>query len=106
MSGHTPGPWTISVGEANCDEELAYGCIDGYVQGPRKERDEFHLATIWADTEGLRQQAPGNARLIAAAPDLLEALKRLVYWVTEDGMTANAYTTAAYFAIAKAESPD
>lgn len=53
MSKHTPGPWRV---DTHCnvmhkDAMVAFPCISG----------------------GLNQEA--NARLIAAAPDLLEALE-------------------------------
>jgi len=56
---HTPGPWTAGN--------------DGYI---------YSAGDIVADsTFGCLPQIEGdhNARLIAAAPDLLEALMRLVY---------------------------
>jgi len=69
-SKHTPGPWTIferGYGdrpgiEADAFSVVIYGCgedDDGGVQGKSKEEE---LA---------------NAYLIAAAPDMLEALKNL-----------------------------
>lgn len=59
MTMHTPGPWTAGN--------------DGYI---------YSAGDIVADsTFGCLPQIEGdhNARLIAAAPDLLEALMRLVY---------------------------
>ena len=54
MSKHTPGPWHIANG----------------VQ-IRSNRDQ--IAKIWMMRDGEGRE---NARLIAAAPDLLDALKR------------------------------
>lgn len=73
MSEHTPGPWTVV---ANDDNELSPKTI-------REDRpdiygsiiaDEWFLARIW-DSTGFN--AAANAHLIAAAPDLLTALRDL-----------------------------
>ena len=66
---HTPGPWC--TGEQGGDYQQVTGC-------------GFIIATVnswWkvvesAQTKRLRMEA--DARLIAAAPDLLEALEKLV----------------------------
>ena len=78
VAQHTAGPWTVSVGEQNGPGVGVYGCVYG---GP----DEMILCDIWADggdEQGLASQAPANARLIAAAPDLLDACRELVVAVS------------------------
>jgi hypothetical protein len=63
--GHTPGPWEIAGPNG-------YGDIDGHrVRDPRG----YILAVAIGDVPELSPEA--NARLIASAPDLLEALKEL-----------------------------
>ena len=57
MSKHTPGPWSV-VNERG----LTFIC----------RADKAHLATVGAATD-----MRANAALIAAAPDLLEALQML-----------------------------
>ena len=88
MSKHTPGPWkatcrdmTYKGGDWSEDEFLQWE-----VEGPRAPfgRGDFFQA---------------DARLIAAAPDLLEALRQIEA-ATVDGGTVN---TIARAAIAKAE---
>lgn len=71
---HTPGPW-----EADYDEygdEIWYG---GSGQGlwTIKGPGSCYLAGMAGEDEepGSREQAEADARLISAAPDLLEALK-------------------------------
>jgi hypothetical protein len=54
MSAHTPGPW--------CWLSIA---------------DDFHAICVGLETIA-DTQTIGNARLIAAAPDLLQACKRLL----------------------------
>jgi len=63
MSGHTPGPWKF--GE--------YKNIYAYDQGPLGRSRVVALAPA-VELAGGRDEQRANARLIAAAPDLLEAL--------------------------------
>ena len=68
---HTPGPWTF---EHSMEE-------DGYVVFPEKEIDPsgrpIALLTGFKNGE--------DARLIAAAPDLLRALRFQASWTMRDG---------------------
>ena len=69
MSGaqHTPGPWTVS---------------DHYIEGPDVERTMI-ATMLWPRLQDLKRRIDlteehrCNLRLIAAAPDLLAALKLL-----------------------------
>lgn len=66
---HTPGPWTYSTDDHNRGRIYANG---------------LWIGTTWkADENGAAIPAIENARLIAAAPDLLEALARLCKHATE-----------------------
>lgn len=66
MSKHTPGPWTIGVpGPNGCPTiGTAQGLMTAMISHSYSEPEQ--VAT-----------ARANARLIAAAPDLLEALERI-----------------------------
>ena len=97
MRKHTPGPWHT----------------DGLttVQGPRPEY-EICVCLTDADDVITAEMAIANAALIAAAPDLLEALKELLGGVPSDwrevsgqyrGLPVPSCVTDAYAAIAKAE---
>lgn len=76
MSGHTPGPWVVEVnnwGETSVksanDEDLQEYPIEYYIAeriGGHVRGEDF--------TDFSEVQA--NARLMAAAPDLLEALEK------------------------------
>jgi hypothetical protein len=62
---HTPGPWCV-------------GDLDQH--GQRIVRQEhIEIATCWHHSVGsIEQEMEANARLIAAAPDLLAALSELL----------------------------
>jgi hypothetical protein len=70
VSEHTPGPWTVTnadhIGDPKEDDFSylpPYWFIDA---GKGYAEDGFHIAAFMKEA---------NARLIAAAPELLEALK-------------------------------
>ena len=83
MSGHTPGPWTVTP--------------DSFVMAG--SRPSIGVARIITHA----QEFVANARLIAAAPDLLEACRAvlLARIVCPEDMSAEVELVRA--AIAKAE---
>lgn len=87
---HTSGPWTISG---------YYGAPD-HIAGPHGER----LAVMGIRTSNYPPEQWANARLMAAAPELLEALKELLPqgW-GDDTMDHIPGVKKARMAIAKAE---
>ena len=63
---HTPGPWQVSRTDPNGQPIVA-------------SATDLELATCWHHcVGGMEREAHANARLIAAAPELLEALKAIV----------------------------
>ena len=65
---HEPGPWTVSPKEPFREDEG--GCV-------AINADEWHeLAIVFLHSDG-GPEGEANARLIAAAPDLLAALVEL-----------------------------
>lgn len=71
---HTPGPWSVS--QKNTDPDAAFADEHYQISGA-----PFGHAAPWiAETYGglLRGQAEANARLIAAAPELLALLEEVV----------------------------
>lgn len=90
---HTPGPWKFKKGAKNDDKTRG-------TLGEIESGGGFYLAAIWADVEELEPYAEANARLMAAAPDLLAALKML----SDSGVNlAEPIESAMLAAIAKAE---
>ena len=85
MTQHTPGPWTFHR-ESSCDRGDSYG-----VRAPAPHHWVIPTLNI----------NPADARLIAAAPELLEALKNLLE-SHYNGNIINADCTEAEAAIAKA----
>lgn len=71
----TPGPWGFS------ESELTAGRFSIYHNGPLGYVGDNGLGT---------ENARANARLIAAAPDLLDALRRLVHPMADDTDLDNA----------------
>lgn len=82
--GHTPGPWAIrSHGEIEAPTPAGHPCV-------------MPTVTV-ADVRDRRDEA-----LIAAAPELLVALKGLLY-IAETGITSLGSIRLARAALAKAE---
>lgn len=80
MSAHTPGPWIIDESPAgNDDEPITISAEDP------KDDQMFVLASIWGEDcdEEETPMTRANAKLIAAAPDLLAEL------IAEDAMLSN-----------------
>jgi len=72
MTNHTPGPWVIRKAKEN-----------GACSVVSESKDLAGFTFIAA----LTPSDEANARLIAAAPELLESLRELVEW--SDDMEAN-----------------
>ncbi len=74
MSTHTPGPWHNV--DAGTDLPL-YICSD------KSRRHSTELACLYGRDE---ETTAANARLIAAAPDLLAALEKIAGGMSEDAL--------------------
>lgn len=103
MSGHTPGPWriedgtTLIWGNCNPDDRTSYGM--GYPVA------DGHFPRRYCTERPTIDEIDGNVRLIAAAPDLLAALKGLISMLDPSGDfdDPNSPIADAILAIAKAE---
>ena|SRR3990167_984846 len=69
----TPGPWRIDIGERDGMDRFVVRCARDKEGLPKAD---FGIATVWQQSGGepLGPEDEANARLIAAAPALLEAL--------------------------------
>jgi len=103
---HTPGPWHVRFGGRQED--------DGWCVASQSSSDPIVVAESWPRVMPPRSQLIANARLIAAAPELLAALKDTLclaeaYFDTlpDDGEAQDHYMASviepARNAIAKAE---
>ena len=72
---HTTGPWTLNANEV---------CA--------QDNHETLIAEVFSENEAWR----ANARLIAAAPDLLDVMKQ-VYSEMEDGSINDTGSSIPYF---------
>jgi hypothetical protein len=91
---HTPGPW----GTDHKDHDSPY-------QNIKIKAGSKTVCTIWIDDapdHAFNSEQEANARLIAAAPDLLEALQNLV---NGNGFAPSESLEKARAALAKAETP-
>lgn len=93
MSGHTPGPWILTqhTGKEYGKPDLCSHAVMG--------ANELQIATVVSDcVDGFE----ANARLIAAAPELLAALKSALQTAQFEGHPFRGWHKEASDAIAKA----
>ena len=72
MKKHTPGPWKM--------EREYKGSHEWEITDHNNKKSDITavwIATVWNDYPGPDSPADANARLIAAAPQMLEALRDL-----------------------------
>lgn len=98
MSAHTPGPWVTHSNAASVQGPQER--VAKYWQAPGTYQiiaDCSHAATGGTDREA-------NARLIAAAPDLLACLKEALGEIECEGFIADRREAAKRFAAAIANA--
>lgn len=104
MTSHTPGPWTLN-GEVRRVGDTEHYCADicGTNDGGFWRGTVAYIQTADHLKRGMRiDEGKANAALIAAAPDLLTALRGLVQFFGKTGFTTE-FLDEAEAAIAKAE---
>lgn len=74
--GITPGPWNAQRGQEENPETMVYVCH------PKTECDETTVCNF--DETDYRENHLSNARLIAAAPEMLEALIEEVLFIEKN----------------------
>jgi hypothetical protein len=93
---HTKGPWMV---EPHSDRDELVNVVSEYVVLPDGSRYAHWIAELDAhidmdsDVEACLEQVNANAHLIAAAPDLLAALKEALNFIEgdRDFTLGNAY---------------
>ena len=94
---HTPGPWAVKIGDA---EQRSDSRVF------QEEDEGFTIARVTCEARNPLQRVEdvANARLIAAAPELITACKMmLLTWGSDDEEAVIAARDAACAAIAKSE---
>lgn len=102
---HTPGPW--QVGRSRNDAHMCEVWTAAYAERPNLSPSHKGICRTWSPDDQppasfigfSRQECLANARLIAAAPDLLAALTQIRDWNIGSVETARNIASAA---IAKA----
>ena len=97
MSNYTPGPWFMRTNRHRDTDGLMWGWVDSTDSG--SQRPPAGVNVCW--TKGKTSHA--NACLIAAAPELLEALEDLERTAGLPAMVNDPSRVAARAAIAKAK---
>lgn len=101
MSKHTPGPWTLKHVSGSNFENQRFEIRGMFGDRPatypifNKDTSALDGATVCC--------SPSDARLIAAAPELLEFAEE---WLSRQGSDENYMTGKARAAIAKATGGD
>lgn len=108
---HTPGPWILTGGIQLVGNPMKDGVHSLYVGEIRHDAHIGSVCTIQSadhvPPDGItRDTAAANARLIAAAPELLEALQLIVQWDAEYLALCEHHIMRAAAAIAKATGSD
>jgi hypothetical protein len=91
--GHTPGPWIVNPFRAQVD-----------CQTLSEKGGLLPVARmLWPTDERSEAETEANAQLIAAAPDLLDALSRAIKWLAvSDDPRSTKDLNAAEAAVRKA----
>lgn len=101
---HTPGPWLLQAGDQWRDAHGEHVQWGEYLisVGSRDQRDEayYRIASVSNVSDSPANEA--NARLIAAAPELLEALRIAVRQNSHDMLMTGEELRACEAAIAQA----
>jgi len=101
-SKHTPGPWKIGIAK---NQNNALAVFDSRAEVGNNPKDHRCICIV-TEPEMADKEDEANAALIAAAPDLLKALKALAgleAWI-QDRELKEMFQKRVYSAIAKAET--
>lgn len=78
MSRHTPGPWAIEAHTTYPTDAVRISGPDGFQIAATRQLHDYR-----PDKTAAWYEARANATLMAAAPDLLETLRKVDAWVAQ-----------------------
>ena len=93
MKPHSPGPWTLDVDITG----WMFSDVNGWIVATIDDPDSYDAGAMPDN-----QTCEANARLIAAAPELLECLRWAVRRIETAGLGEGEYIERALDAIHKA----
>lgn len=95
MSKHTPGPWAVNRYITSGNQSLGF-----HITGPR----DGSVSPVCVGEDTGYGEIDANARLIAAAPDLLVALRSIVEEVDGPGrpFSSDSYLPSHLIQVARA----
>lgn len=96
MDKHTPGPWFVMAPNVNGEIDITAPDTDAPADDP------WQVATVAGSCGYPSDQSPANARLIAAAPELLEWGAELLT-LLDDYMQVTSLTANLRYAVALGE---
>ena len=109
MTGHTLGPWTVTAFMREADASAPTGRRARIVSSGCETADGYLVSAANASVADVKRRGGlADARLIAAAPDLLAACEAVVKWVRgEQGSveSLNDLHAICAAAIRKARTP-
>ena len=100
---HTPGPW-VAIGPSSPSGHILEFIIDNPERHAQIAKVQVSVSSI-SDWYAPAQDLEANARLIAAAPDMLEALQAVVSAYENGGMIEPIFMARAAIARATGEKP-
>ncbi len=106
VAAHTPGPWHYRRGDSfdHSDDGVDNGFEILMGAGQYVHERIRYAEDIWPEDQA-HKEAQANARLIASAPDLLEALKEIMGDVSVTNCMSAEQKKRARAAIARATAP-
>lgn len=108
MSAFTPGPWEIEQDKAKTARFWLRGQTSNSGDGRLAGTGYIFLGSIGNGAEGGEaiKRAEANAKLIAAAPDLLEALREVCALLDASGFGVDCEDGVAKARVAMAKATD
>lgn len=111
MARHTPGPWQAEMRQAGDSYEYVIHLTDDSRQFSSWGWPGLHRIIVYGSGVGQgalptpadHEEGAANARLIAAAPELVETVRTLLHIAEDEGWLGSDETNAAAALLARIE---